>query len=76
MSGIANVMNIYKSKKRRYRGHLKIILLASLDRVGKWNVLFPEIGYRKTFMSEDQKTGGLRLPGKEEEVWVHKMVDS
>lgn len=45
------VKNTSRSK-RRYRDHLKTVLVAPLDKVGGRNSLFPVMGYSKPFMSK------------------------
>lgn len=56
---------------------MKTILVAFLDKVGKWNVLFPEMVYRKSLcLRVKKKKLEVQGPGKEGEPWVHKMVDS
>lgn len=71
ISGTEDVMGIPASKKRRYMVRLKTIWVAFLN---KWNVLLPEMGYSKPFMSKGQKIGSARPPRKEWGLWVHKIV--
>lgn len=50
--------------KREGTGSLEDRPTASLDKVGKWNVPVPEMGYRKTFMSARQTNGRSQIAWK------------
>lgn len=45
-----NVRGTSRTKKKRYRDHLKTILVAFLDKVSNWDTLLPEMGYSKPFI--------------------------